>query len=95
MFDSPIYTMEADAENYAGMVATDGLGAVMTCFAGLTSAKERRGPTRAAVPAPVAESRPARSVSLPMNWRRQVGAALIALGERLMAVPPMGAPQNG
>jgi hypothetical protein len=94
MFDSPIYKMEADAENYAGMVATDGLGAVMTCFAELTSATERRGPTRV-VAAPVVEARPARSVSLPMNWRRQVGAALIALGERLMAVPPMGATQHG
>jgi hypothetical protein len=95
MFDSPIYTMEADAENYAGTVTTDGLGAVMTCFAELTSAKERRGPTRAAVAAPVVEACPARLVSLPMNLRRQVGAALITLGERLMAVPPMGATQNG
>jgi hypothetical protein len=93
--------IERDREGNSGIIATDGLGAVMTCFGELTSTRKRPELTRAVVAAPVAvatsviERAPARRFGVHLDWRRRVGAYLIALGERLATVPAVGAAPNG
>jgi hypothetical protein len=95
MFDSPAYVFPADTENYAGAVATDGLGAVTLCFADLTRPTPQRQPDLRAAVTPVVEMVPTHQNGRLWEWRRQVGAYLIAVGERLMTGPAVGATQRG
>jgi hypothetical protein len=95
--DHLTYTLPGDPEYDAALNATNGLGAVIFCFADLTRPNHRRASTPPAATVPLAETSPVygHGLCLLTSWRRQIGTSLIALGEWLIPVPSTEATNPG